>query len=480
MPKQDSLYQASVAAVGELAQEMEEVEVVLNRLRESYRTEPELREELTPQILEQESLMLSLRDKMRRLEQQVQRVEEARELEALAALTREQAENPELEEQPLVNDYTKAPRRRNLVDNACFKGELPAEDYALLCKAQAQERQAASLVELYAENYARLINMQEHYLVTTEQGEADSLYDRMGGLMAENRELDESLATTWSAIFDQKSYSYSYMLEKGGHEVLLEQQITALSEAAATADAEQGNYASDALVSYFVEKKALVACEQQLARKFDLKPALDSLVREMEYLESVEYRLPRIELSRRYLLDYTAVSFADKLNYTANNIPACEIYDHGTIFRIRLGSYKYRQQPSIFRRVEPLYLLQEEGRFVYYTGGFATKSEARLACELLRDKGFRQPVIVCWEDGVKREVAEDEPEVHYRVEISGSATLSEEARGAVKAHAAGKELARVGSTFVVGPFDDEPTAEALALALRQADGELEIRVVRAE
>lgn len=476
---QDSLYRASVAELERLSSQLEEVELTLNRLRESYRSQPDERENLTPSILEQESLMLSLRGQMGGLERQISSIEEARSLEALTEL-REESVPSEVKDAPLENDYSTAPRRRNLIDNACFKGELPAEDYALLRKAQEQERQAAALVELYAENYARLINMQEHYLVTVEQREADSLYDRMGALLIENREVDDSLAEVWSGIFDQKSYSYSYMLEKGGKEILLEEQIAALSEAAAEAEAEAGNYASDALVAYFTEKRALVRSEQALAREYNLKTALDSLGREMEYLASVEYRLPRIELSRRYLLDYSSISFADKLNYTANNIPSCEIYDHGTIFRIRLGSYKYRQQPSIFRRVEPLYLLQEGGRYVYYTGGFATKSEARLACELLRDKGFRQPIIVCWEDGVKREVAEDEPEVRYRVEIAGAATLSEEARGAVKAHAGGKELARVGSTFVVGPFDDEPTAEQLALALRQADGGLEVRVVKVE
>ncbi len=84
---------------------------------------------------------------------------------------------------------------------------------------------------------------------------------------------------------------------------------------------------------------------------------------EANYLKSVEFRLPRIEPERRYLLDYQDVDFSTPSKYDARNpIPACKVYDHGTIYRIRLGRYRVKQSPAIFRGAWPLgYDRDDEG-----------------------------------------------------------------------------------------------------------------------
>ncbi len=476
-PSTDSLYYAVASRCEALQQEVTQLENELVQLRTDYRTSPELRTRLTPSILDLEERLLELRRELTPQRERLNQLEKERALQNLATRPTSSETNPvRVEEEE--RDYSSAPRVRNLVENACFRGELPEEEYLLLLEAQRAERVASEQMIRFMENYARLTELLPRYGATTDQGEADSLYERMTQLQAENRLLENSLSTNWNHIWDHKGYAYNYLLESVGAESLLTQQVACLSEAAAHADSQVGVYVSDVLTAYLIQKRALVASELSLAGYFELTPAIDSLAEEQAYLKSIDYRLPRIDFSRRLLLDYSPITFVDKSPYTPYNLPECKVYPRGTIYRILLGSYKYRQQLAIFRGVEPLYILTEGGRMNYYAGGFASHGEASSACKVLRERGFKHPIIVRWSNGEREELAEIDVTERYRVEISGETTLSEEMRKVVSEYAPDKELARAGSTFLVGPFEEEYLAEVLAGALRRTDGSWTIRVVK--
>lgn len=474
---QDSLYRASMERIEELRDQLEEAEVQLGRLRTEYRSEPERRGELAPAILDLESRLLALQGELTPLNDRIRAMELAWSMQQLTEVSvPEETPREELQPREEPTDHSTAPRLRNLVDNTSFREGLPVAEYEMLLAAQRDERTAADLVILFTENHARLSEMLGDYQSTTDQGVADSLYELMEPLQRENRLLDDSLSRIWNPLFDHKGYAYNLLLEQRGEEPLLEGQVALLATASAEADAEAGNYASDALTSYVIEKRALLESEITLADHFDLGLALDSLAGEQEYLQSLDYQLPRIDFARRYLLDYTPITFVDKSPYTPYNLPECKVHARGTIYRILLGSYKYRQQLNIFRGVDPLYVLSEGGRFHYYAGGFATLGEARQAVQKLRDKGFRQPIIMRWSDGRREEITDQGPATRYRVEIAGVESLSDAMRRAVQEFAPGKELARAGATFLVGPFDEEAQAVGLAQALRRANGSAEVRV----
>ncbi len=479
--EQDSIYMALLGRDALLQSRIDSLMHEAAGIRKRFRSEPEAREELTRSILALEDQLFSLRAEKGGIIDRINTIEQEWVLHEVEQRTTASDEGDQGEEEVLLSRYESAPRLRNLVANACFKQEIRPADYAILLEAQRRENVAAATVECYAENYARLLDMQQQNLTTTQQREADSLYTGMIALGEENRRLEDSLRNTWSYIYDNKGFAYTYLLDRMGLESLLDRQIETLSEARHQAERVEGAYVSDALAAYFIQKRALVDCEVALAEAFRLSEARDSLMREIEYLESVDYRLPHIEPERRYLLDYEEIGFSSPSKYNAQHpIPECRIYEHGTIYRIRLGAYKYKQQVSIFRGVYPLSINREGGRYVYYTGGFATKPEARLACELLRKKGFRQPEIVRWVDGVQESVAEDEPEARFRVEIPSSEPLSDEVRATVRALAADKELARVGQTFIIGTFEDQAVAESLARAIRLADSSLSVQVTSCE
>lgn len=450
-------------------------------IRRSFRDDPENREHYQEEILKLEERLFALRSEKGQLVDRINAIEQEWILRSLDAAPA--GGEPERDEE--LPSYDDAPRSRNLVANACFRGELSPGDYAALREAQSKERPAAELIERFADNYARLIGMQDEYLTVTDQAAADSLYDRMADIREENMRLDDSLQTVWGYILDNKSYAYSYLLDRYDRDEALESETERQTEARRIAESERGRYASDAMAAYFLQKQALVDFERTVAREFSLLEALDSLDREANYLKSVEFRLPRIEPERRYLLDYQDVDFSTPSKYDARNpIPACKVYDHGTIYRIRLGRYRVKQSPAIFRGAWPLgYDRDDEGRYCYYAGGYATAVEARLACELLLKRGFRRPEIVRWVDGEREDFPMDGSDAgSFRVEISGANGLSEPVRTAIREAAPDKELARVGTVYIVGSFSDRSEAEQVVRAVRTADAawEAEVKEISAE
>lgn len=140
-----------------------------------------------------------------------------------------------------------------------------------------------------------------------------------------------------------------------------------------------------------------------------------------------DFRLPRIDVAQRYFLDYDSIAFSATPKYSYQHpIPECRVYEHGTIYRILLGTFNTKRAVSTFRGAYPLsYLVGEDKKWCYYAGGFATREEAEAAQKLLKSKGFVRPEIVVWTDGAYRNLSRD-PEaqqIAYRVEITGTEAL---------------------------------------------------------
>lgn len=367
------------------------------------------------------------------------------------------------------------------MDNLYFREHLPAEDYAALRDAQRQEMRAVDYVNRYFANHGTLTELAETYAAVQTEAEAMEVFERYNALQGVNRALADSLAATWNSIFDNKSYAYGYLLDKMGEEEVLAREEEALSEASRQLSALQGETASDAVADYFLRKRVVVDYEAAVAGVLALDAARDSLRGVAAQLESIDYRLPRVEVAERYFLDYDSVAFSSKPVYSYQNpIPECRVYANGTIYRILLGTFNTKRAAATFRGAYPLfYLINDEGKWCYYAGGFATLAEAEAAQALLKKRGFVRPEIVVWTDGAARNLSLD-PEaakVTYRVEITGTDALSDEVKGVIAATGEGYELSRVGSQlFVVGAFDDRAVADRLAESIRQTDAALEVKV----
>jgi len=362
-----------------------------------------------------------------------------------------------------------------IVDDIHFVTELDSTDYVALQRAQNDELKVVEFVNMFSENHAAMESIRVQYEQTQDAAEASRLYSNYQVLKGLCSALNDSISTRWSTIFDAKSFAYNFMLEKNRRDDLLENCELALSQALQRAAADRGRYASDAMSSYFNTKQSLVATEIELARMFGLGLAQDSLKMVSRQLETIDYRLPKIEIEERFFLAYEPIGVSSPARYNSRNpIPECEIYERGTIYRVLLGTFSSQQPISIFKGVYPLYKLKtEEGKYRYFAGGFATEAEVDEAQIRLKNMGFKRPEATVWIDGVYTNLvevreAEGDKTQMFRVEIAGIEQMTPELRAALDQSAADKDITRINGRFIVMSFAEREQADEVAAAVVEA------------
>lgn len=369
----------------------------------------------------------------------------------------------------------------SIFENPYFRESILAEDYDLLIKAHQKESEAKSLVVQYVANYNEIKSLYDKYVQASLESEAERLYASISEKIDENMVIEKRLARAWTEIFDQKTYVYSYFLEKEGRYDVLDLTENMTSEARQQHSMLAENCVSEVLADYCLQKPVVINYEMCVARLLNLPHSIDSLANEARAVRQVEYRLPLLDIDRRSFVDYAPIEFRARTPYNSSNpVPECVVYEYGTIYRILLGTYKLPQATSIFRGAVPLYVEEgEDGRYSYYAGGLRTRSEAEAAVEIMKKKGFRNPRIVEWCDGRKTNLSEEGlvGDVSYRVVIKGG-QLDDMAQDIIATMAAGCQVSKLTEdTFVVGMFDSKAVAQRLANALMKCDESLEIKVV---
>ena len=451
---------------------------VVEQLRLRLREDPEGHQAYSREILDLENRIFEIRNAKGQLIDRINTIEQ----EWVLANLDGAVQTPATSGDGAVVSIPDSVKVRNLVDNLYFREHLAEADYAALCKAQRLESAARDYADRYFANHATLTELAESYAAVQTEAEAMEIYERLTALQGINRQLADSLSEVWNYIFDNKNYAYGYILDELNSEEILAREEEELARASRQLTGLSGTTASDAVADYFLRKRVIADYEVAVAEVLGLDAARDSLRGAAEQLAAVDFRLPRVEVAERYFLDYDSVAFSSKPKYTYQNpIPECKVYANGTIYRILLGTFNTKRAAATFRGAYPLfYLINADGKWCYYTGGFASLEEAEAAQKILKEHGFLRPEIVVWVDGAERNLSRD-PEamnVTYRVEITGAEALPEAAKQVIAETAAGHELSRVGQQlFVVAGFTERTTADRLAEALRLADGSLEINVV---
>lgn len=449
----------------------------VEKMRQQLRDDPDNRQRYGQEILQLENKIFEVRNAKGRLVDKINAIEQDWVLNNLNKTPVAETGSPQ-GTAPEIADSLKV---RNLIDNFYFREHLPVEDYKALRKAQQLEQDALGYVNRYLFNYGAISELADAYAAAQVETEAIEIYGKLDSLQRLNHLVADSLAGTWSYIFDNKSYAYSYLLDGLGREDILSKEEEQLAAAVRRLATLREDVASESLADYFLRKKVMTDFETSVAEALGLEAAQDSLRGVAAQIGAVDFNRPRIEVPQRYFIDYDTLSFPATPKYTAQNpIPECRVFAKGTVYRIQLGTFSAKRPVSVFRGVVPLcYDRTEEGKWRYFAGGFATREEADAALKVLKSKGFLRPEIAVWTDGEYRNLsrAADAAVIRYRVEIVGVPDLSEAVKTAIAETAGEYELSRVGAQmFVVGLFDDKGVADQVAAAVRQADGALEIKV----
>lgn len=365
----------------------------------------------------------------------------------------------------------------SIFTNAYFRKSIDPDDYKALAAANIAESKAAEYARTYVANYDKIKQMYDKYVLARTEAEAEEIYAQMATLMDENNQLERNLEQTWMEIYDQKSYVYAYFFEKEERDDILDLTESMMMEAREEKLASIDNLASEPLADYRLQKHVILNYETYVAKLLNNTSAIDSLSNASRAVRQIDYRIPALDIERRSFVDYSAIEFTQRSPYNSQNpIPECIVYEYGTIYRILLGTFKYKQQVSIFRNASPLCIeTLEDGRFSYYAGGFRSRTEAEKAVEVMKKKGFRNPQIVEWCDGIKTNLSEA-GEVSYRLMISGGA-LTSEVREVIETMAVDCQLSRLAEdSFSVGMFASRAMADRVAQAITKSDSALTVEV----
>ena len=368
----------------------------------------------------------------------------------------------------------------SIFKNEYFTKSIEPDDLKLLIQLQGKEAAVREYATTYVKNYNNIKTLYDKYLQATTEADAEALYAEMATSMDENFVLERQLAKAWSEIYDHKIYVYSYFLEKESREDILEITESMMMEARQQKLLSVDNCASESLADYCLQKPVALNYEMYVAKLLNLTSSIDSLSSASRAVRQIDYRLPMIDIERRSFVNYEPIEFSSRSPYNSTNpIPDNVVYEYGTIYRILVGTFKYRQQPSIFRGASPLYVeAREDGRFSYYVGGLRTRDEAESAMEVMKKKGFRDPQIVEWCDGIKTNLSkeEDGERITYRISITNG-SLSDMVREVISTMAEGCQLSRLAEdNFLVSSFASCAVAERVANAISKCDETLKVEV----
>ena len=280
---------ASVAvSQGQTAKELERagfvrdsVLEVLAEHRTNYARNESMREKLAPTIRALEGEAVRLQAEYDKL---LVAISQRDAQEAFALYSNAQKESGTAKKQQLVVEEKrgayipdKARMRRDLVANDYFVERLTTADYKTLRDAQQREKKVKEAVEQYFTKYGELLALQRRYMEVSTREEADEQAKLFAAKREEMLALDGEIASMWSSLYFNKIYAYDLLMERDGNTSMLDFSAEATARAEREVNENSDLYESNALLGYYVRKKALVEYEMQIASTLSLTTSRDSL-----------------------------------------------------------------------------------------------------------------------------------------------------------------------------------------------------------
>ncbi|MFI3278911.1 MAG: SPOR domain-containing protein [Rikenellaceae bacterium] len=459
-----------------LSKQEDSIAMVVDGLREVYRTEGSI--ESRDKIISLENELFELRSRKAMVVDSLNLIEQ----EWVLSSVGEVRSTPQGQTSLLDSSSDGA---TFIYQGQNVKANLSDIDFKNLLRAEELEAEAQKLSDSFAVNQSSLQSLSRSYDVATHQSDADDIKEVFDSLSMVGSKISKQLGDSWGYIYDNKSFAYGVLMEVLGFSDVLQKEAELMREAQAEFSSRQTNSSGDELLRYLVQKSSMVEYETLVAQKMGLSSAVDSLQVVANKLSVMDKNIENPTIKERLFINYEPIEYVETMPYTTSNpIPETEIYEKGVIFRIYVGSFQVKQAASIFRKTTPVsYLVNDKNRYCYYVGGFATLEEAEVAFDELKDRGFRVPQIVVWSDGKERNLTTDplEEDLSYRLEILDATALSDEVRETVAEVVPNNPISKVGTDkFVILSLESKELADSLAEELTKVDANLNIVVSRSE
>lgn len=453
---------------------------VLAETRNKYASNPDMREELTKQLMAMEAQALTLKqsyDKALKAyigNQQRNYVRTA--TDSTLSLQYNQGEDT-----AAVATLPTYPKVANLVYNKFFQHYISAADLRTLREAQKQESVVQTKIKEYLRHYDRMVALKLEYERVDTEIAADSVLNLLEVARKEASGVEAVIGDTWHTICDNKIYAYNLLMEQKDKVSVLTSADEELTKALRESEQVEKECESPLLSEYFYRKNALLSYECKVADVLELQTAQDSLIKVQRGLKKENYCLPKVKIVRRSFIEHEPIKVIKPTIYTTKNpIPNTRIYEYGTVYRIRIGIFTNRPNLSALKGVTPLSYTDKYhgGKYAYFVGGFRTEEEANEGVKQLVKLGFKSPQVVMWVDGEYiSNIAEwKSKNLGFNIEITGITALPD----AVKAHISLRNencrFSRVGTAFIVGTFASKSDAELVASEIVAMDSNIKAEV----
>lgn len=247
------------------------------------------------------------------------------------------------------------------------------------------------------------------------------------------------------------------------------------------------------LAMYPHRLKCTILLEQEIATSLSAERAQE-LSQVLENYDTTYAIFPKIKEPKMAKASFQGVEIVKKQKPKAvSTVPTIKAPASGEIYSIMVANYaSLPPSTEAFRNATPLYReVRGDGRTYIYIGLYPTALSAEEDIALLREVGFKQPTLVMWRNGIRRDDFQTkdtssttaQKSLRFRIEIHGvDAALSSEALAAIKSGAPRKEISKFNDennrpVYTLGTFTKEEEAKSVASAITAADSSLTTIVV---
>lgn len=353
------------------------------------------------------------------------------------------------------------------------------------------ESEINALVDEYASTYESALASLDGYAKSTNMKQLDGHYKAYLEAVAGGEKIAQEIITRGERLLDSKKNSYLGFADSIGMDMRssYESDIEALEDM--LYGKMEGKCSNMELAIYPHKLHHTLKMEITLAEQISPE-RVDSLKTLAENYDFTTTLFAPLAQPKRSDAKFAGVSVQKKAKHGAvSALPQLKIPASGELYSITVANYaSLPPSTKVFRNVTPLYRdRREDGRTYICVGLYPTALSAQDDLAYLRKLGFKQPELVMWRDGIRRDDYVDRTKSQpttskismYRVEISGAAgALSDEVVATIQNNAPRKEISKFtndGTTiYTVGIFTKESEAHILASAIGSIAPELTITV----
>ena len=353
------------------------------------------------------------------------------------------------------------------------------------------EKEVEGIIAEYAEVYKEAAAAIEAHDVAETMKEANAHHKTYTASVERMKALADQIADRSDRLFMSKSAAYVGFADSLGMKEEKEFYIRSEQEVENSMIEKLKGECTDIDVAMYPFRKAvLMNLEVKIARRLCGGKWADSLLQKMATINPDDAKFAPLDGPKRSKAKFADVVIGGKQKYaSAADIPRIKVPTDGEMYSILLGNYASLPQMKAFRGASPLYSeRREDGRTYFYAGLYATIQSARTGVDKLRKAGFKQPTIVLWREGIRRDDWVDRTATptttttFYRLEIVGPAEgLSAEVREAIKSKAPNKEISRYTAptgevVYTVGIFTKRNQADAVLAAVQAVDSSTNAKI----